>query len=283
MSEGIINNNYRQVGVQLLRDAIEKQPILYGLGMGGYDQVITRMLSAARWSMLAVPFYFRVVHPGAFLKNLTYLRQQVVMARAIDAARLTGLGWLAISAYQAAHRDRSRRDPSVAAEPVSDFSDWADEVWRRSRDEYGLTAVRDLATMRILYPASETRFIRLLVTRRAEPIGWAVVLDTALSNHKYFGDMRLGSIASCFGAPSDAVSVVAAAKAFLQSRGVDLIVSNHCHAAWCQAFRQTGFLQGPSNFILAISRDLTKLVESEGVRREDFHFNRGDGDGPMNL
>ena len=36
--------------------------MLYGLGMGGYDQVITRMLSAA-WNMLAVPFYFRVVHP----------------------------------------------------------------------------------------------------------------------------------------------------------------------------------------------------------------------------
>ena len=75
----------------------------------------------------------------------------------------------------------------------------------------------------------------------------------------------------------------AQAREYLESQGVDLIVSNQSHAAWRRGFRQAGFLRGPSNFIFASSRELTRLLRGKGVRNEDLHFNRGDGDGPNNL
>ena len=42
---------------------------------------------------------------------------------------------------------------------------------------------------------------------------------------------------------------------------------------------ESGFLEGPSNFIFAASK---KLAELTG-RYEEIHINRGDGDGPIHL
>ena len=77
--------------------------------------------------------------------------------------------------------------------------------------------------------------------------------------------------------------MVAAATRFLEKQGVDLIVSNQTHKTWLAGLKAAGFLSGPSNFALALSRDLAACVAPWESRHEDFHFNRGDGDGPINL
>src|SRR5208282_2274206 len=40
ISEGIVNRNYTATGAQLLLHAIRRQPLLYGLGMGGPNEPI---------------------------------------------------------------------------------------------------------------------------------------------------------------------------------------------------------------------------------------------------
>ncbi|MGH9604804.1 MAG: hypothetical protein ACRD3N_03795, partial [Terracidiphilus sp.] len=67
LSEGIINRAYSSAGVLALRDALSRQPLLYCLGMDGYDKPLPRMLKALRWNDYLAPFFFRVVHPRAFL------------------------------------------------------------------------------------------------------------------------------------------------------------------------------------------------------------------------
>lgn len=166
---------------------------------------------------------------------------------------------------------------------MDEFSTWADDLWQQHKSQYGMSAVRDAETLRILYPKEDSRFIRLKIGDRSRTIGWTVLLSTPLTNHNHFGNMRLGSIVDCFAAVGDAAKIVCAARQHLETLGVDLIVSNQSHAAWQQGFRQAGFLRGPSNFIFASSRELTKLLRQNGVRNEDLHFNRGDGDGPNNL
>jgi hypothetical protein len=283
ISEGVVNRNYPQVAVQLLWHALQKQRLLFGLGMGGYGEALARLLDAAGWSMFSVPFFFRVVHPGVFLKNLAYLRRQAATRHLLDVAAMTGLGWLGVRGSQALCSPKPRRDLGLSTELADDFSAWADDIWRQSKGQYGMTAVRDAETLRILYPQSDARFIRLKISHGSQTIGWTVLLDSALRGHKHFGNMRLGSIVDCFASTDDTVKVVSAAREFLELRGVDLIVSNQSHAAWRRGFRQAGFLAGPSNFIFASSPKLTKLLRERGVRNDDLHLNRGDGDGPINL
>ena len=102
LSEGVIDKRFCPIGVQLLRDAVARQPLLFGLGMGGYDEAVARLLKGAGWSMFSIPFFFRIVHPSAFLRNVTYLRRRGATVRcALDALALSGFGWLGIHGLQA--------------------------------------------------------------------------------------------------------------------------------------------------------------------------------------
>ena len=283
ISEGVVDRAYVQMGVRLLLDAQQKQPLLYGLGMGGYDEDVTRLLAAAGWNMFSVPFFFRIVRPFGFLRNIAYLRRSAHRRHLADMLAFTGLGWVAIKTMQFLCDQEDGPGDSVNTETVDEFADWADRLWKDCKDQYGMSAVRDCETLRILYPREKKKFIRLKVTEGPKVIGWAVLLDTKLSAHKQFGNMRLGSIVDCFASTADAGKVVRSARAMLEKRGVDLIVSNQSHAAWRQALDNAGFMQGPSNFIFASSKKLAHLLSNAGVNNGDIHMTRGDGDGPIHL
>jgi len=113
--------------------------------------------------------------------------------------------------------------------------------------------------------------------------GWVVLLDTAMRDHKHFGNMRVGSIVDCLASPEDANHVIVAAAAWLEQRGVDLMVSNQNHPAWCRALRSAGFVAGPSNFYFITSMELTKLLNEVDATGVGIHLNRGDGEGPIHL
>ena len=91
--------------------------------------------------------------------------------------------------------------------------------------------------------------------------------------------MKLGAIVDGLCSPSQVAEVVRMAVRRLRKECVDLIVSNQTHAAWCDALRKNGFISGSSNFIFGRSPELALTAESLA----DYHVNRGDGDGPINL
>src|SRR5260370_15272212 len=124
-----------------------------------------------------------------------------------------------------------------------------------------MIAVRDSETLNTLYPASSNRFLCYKVTHGSTVLGWAVLLDTEMRDHKHVGNMRVGSMVECLALPEQACAVVRAATQLLEARGVDLIVPNQSSAAWCGARQSAGFLQGPSNFRFAASRELAKLLD----------------------
>ncbi len=282
ISEGIVDESYRTVGVLLLLDALKKQPLLFGLGIGGYDEPLSRLLKASGWHLSAVAFFFSILRPFHFLRNIVHLRRSPLRRCLLDVLAFSALGWAAIKALQAV-RYRRPAPPATGVETVEEFSDWVDDLWQRCKAGYGMSAVRDGRTLRILYPKEEKKFIRLKIARQDNVVGWAVLLNTQLTGHRQFGNMRLGSIVDCFAAPEDAAYVIRAATAFLQQQGVDMMVSNQTHAAWCAAFDASGFMRGPSNFLFAASKGLKQQLDKAGVKNEEIHMNRGDGDGPINL
>jgi hypothetical protein len=283
ISEGAIDRAYVQVGVQLLLDARQRQPLLYALGMGGYDEPLPRLLKASRWEMFSVPFFLRIVRPATFLRNIAHLRQTPLRRGLLDFLAGSGLGFAGIKAWHLLRSRRSERRGQVAAEIVDHFAEWADDLWNACKTHYPMSAVRDAATLQILYPRGQSRFLRLKVTENRKVVGWAVLLNTQMSQHRQFGNMRLGSLVDCLAAPEDAEKVVRCARELLERQGVDLIVSNQAHAAWGRALTTGGFMRGPSNFILATSGELAQRLKAANVSNDRININRGDGDGPINL
>lgn len=284
ISEGIINKSYVGLIVQILRNSLKDQPLLFALGMGGTSQPLPKILKAMGWPMCTVPFQFRVVSPGNFMREIQPLRTTGLRRLAMNVARLTGTGWLVLKTLQGvAAASGSRPEEPDRVERVERFGRWADDLWDQCKTLYSMVAARDGETLNLLYPASADRFLRLRITRGEATVGWAVLLDTSMQGDRYFGNLRVGAIVDCLACPEDAASVIRAATAVLENRGVDLVVSNQSHFSWFTALKRAGFLPGPSNFLFAVSPALAKVLGPLEVQKTKVHLNRGDGDGPIHL
>jgi hypothetical protein len=283
LSEGVVDSRFSPVALQMLMNALKAQPRLFSLGMGGSHQPYPRLLKAAGWSLSPVPFYFKVIHPNAFLKNFNLLRKQTAARIVMDALAVTGLGWVGIKCLQGVLPHGSWRKCRAAMETVSDFGDWADTVWEKSRNHYTLAAVRNAALLNRLYPPDEENFLKLKVTREGEPIGWAVMRNNRFPAHKQFGQMRIGSVIDCLAVPGEEPVVVQAATQLLEEREADIIVTNQSHQSWGRAFIRSGYWSGPSNFIFAGSPKMVKDLDPFAEKIRSIHFTRGDGEGPSHL
>ncbi|MBI5772906.1 MAG: hypothetical protein HZA89_04070 [Verrucomicrobia bacterium] len=283
LSEGVVDKRHNPVGFGLLRDALHRQPLLYSLGMGGFHNPYPRLLKAAGWSLCAVPFFFHVARPNAFFKNIVHLRHSRARRLALDFLAASGLGYAGVKLVNALNDCKGRRPGALTAELVPEFGPWADEVWAAGRERCSLVAVRDAKSLRRLYPADKLKYLKLKVSADGMTSGWAVLLDTPMTNHKQFGAMRVGSVIDCFAASGGETAVATAAKEFLIGRGVDLLVTNQSHRDWRAAFSRAGFLSGPSNFIFAASPPLVEAITPFEQTKELIHFTRGDGEGPSHL
>ena len=282
ISEGMVNKAYAPVALQMLRYALREHPLMYGLGMGAYAAgPLPKILAALGWSMYLVPFRFKVKRPRRFLREIRVLRNNVMQKVLMDLAALTGAGALALRILQGAGTPRAPL--GVQAERITGFGSWADVLWEACKERYAMVAVRDRETLDVLYPATSRRFLCYKVTRGGTVLGWAVLLDTPMHNHKYYGNLRVGSIVDCLALPENASAVIRAATRLLEERGVDLVVSNQSHAAWSVALRNAGFMAGASNVLFAASKELTGLLHPLDVTVSRTHFNRGDGDASMDI
>jgi hypothetical protein len=283
LSLGVVDPHYAHVSVALLFDALGRNDLLYCLGMGSQDSKLVKLLTAAGWQHRVTPFYFRVLAANRFARNIRLPAQRAGLQRALrwaGALGLAGVGlWLVNTLKGTGRAPRT----SATTEVVPRFDATLDELYAQSSGTYALIGDRCAATLNAWYPEANPTFLRLVVKNAGVVVGWAVLLDTAMRDHKYFGNLRVGTLADGFARPGQAGIVVAAADRFLRERGVDLIVSNQLHAEWGEALAQAGYRLGPSNYFFYYSGELAERLAARPDWERRIHLNRGDGDGPIHL
>ena len=282
ISEVVVDKAYKGLGGRLLADARRRQPLLYAGGFGGRDRPYGRLCLADGWSDVSIPFWFQVLRPAAFCRNIAFLRKTPLRRAALDFAASSGLGWLGIKVLQSL-RGCAAAPAGYAAQTVPEFGPWADEIWEANRPFLLYAAVRDRDTLNLRYSPANPRFRRVAVSTAGRVIGWALSIDRKMEQNPYFGDMRVGVVADCLAAPGHEYAVVRAAAADLESSGADIIVSNQSFAPWCAAFRKAGFLSGSSNYPLVVSPELARILDPFAPNRPRIHVNRGDGAGISQL
>jgi hypothetical protein len=281
ISEGLLDKRFSLVGPRLVGDALRREPLSYGLGMGSEERPLVKLFATLGWELRTIPFYFKVVHPFAFLRNITYARKTRAGRLMLDLLAYSGAGWAGLTAFRVIKSQAVSR--SFCVEQVSQFAGWATDLWEECHEQYAMIGRRDAPVLQVLYPEEEKKFIRLRVTSGKRSVGWVVVLDTQMSESPYFGNLRVGSIVDCLAAPADAEAVTGAAVRFLEGRRVDLIVTNQSHSAWGRAHRAAGFLEGPSNYLFMSSVALSEVLREVDPSASELHLTRGDGDGPIHL
>jgi len=282
LSEGIVNKAHAVVGTLLLRDAMLRAPLLYCLGMGGYGRPLPQMLIRLGWAHCLVPFFFRVLNPAKFLRQMQPLRESAKRRIAMDLAAFTGAGWAGSKLFQTYRALTASGTAKTELHEVATFEANSQLLWDRAKLTFAFTAARDRQTLQILYPPSETHLTRIEIKRGSNAIGWAVV-GGRRKDLKY-GNLRVGSVVDCWALPGEFLPVVRAATETLKRQAFDLILTNQSHQDWGNAFKAAGYLSGPSNFLFAASKKLTELLVPFDKTRVRMHMTRADGDGlPRNF
>jgi hypothetical protein len=280
ISEGVVDPRFALLGMQMARDALRRAPLSYCLGMNGVSSILAGMMERLGCEPRPVPFLARVEHGARFVREARYVRRSKALARLLDAAAATGAASLGAALLRLALRRGPGLGRGTTVETVSEFGPWADELWRRCQAHYSFVNLRDAATLNRVYPAQRPRLRRLRVLREGRVLGWAVLQAAHMSDNPNFGSLHVGRITDAFAAPEHADAVMRAAADALAAEGVDLMLSNQSHPAWCAALRRNAFLSIPSNFAFAPAPDLAKRLDAVDPERRRLHLNRGDGDGP---
>jgi hypothetical protein len=277
LSEGLVDRRYSSVSTFLLKHLQRENPLLFAVGMGSADQPWPRLIQAMGWSLQPVPFFFKVVRGGAFFRNIRPLRTSPLRSVALDIAAASGLGHVGMKLV---HFQRSRGNPpALRAERIHTWGAWADPIWESYRESCSLVGYRDAGTLPALYPPDQRHLCYRLYADRSI-VGWMVLLNTAMRDHRHFGQMRVGTILDCLTLPGYEQAAIVAAVRTLTEAGADMLLANHSHAAWQEAIRRCGFLESPSNFLLGVSKELSRRIDAGQDR---IHITRGDGDGRLHL
>lgn len=282
ISEGIVNSKYSLLAIHILKHIQRHSPYVFALGMGGEQLPFPRLLRGAGWTIDPVPFLFRIVSAGRFARELSLLqgrrlRPLARLAASVGAAQ-AGAALLQIRSLSASFAARG-----CTIEMMEEWGDWADEVWSRFGVICSFSVERNREMLRSLYPLADGRITAWLIRHRGAVLGWAATMNTQMENHKYFGNMRVGTILDCVAAPEGIRACAALVTKILARQGADLIVTNQSHVDLIRAFRQTGFLSGRSNYILATSKGFSEAISKQQGGRQRVHFTRGDSDGRGHL
>lgn len=275
LSESVIDRQYTYVSKAVMNHGLKRLPYVYCLGMGSYD-LFPKRLAVLKWPMFSAAFLFHARRPAKVLRNLRSVRKNARKRLLLDLASYTGAGTIGMGLLQTI---RHQSAPRTTVDVVPEFGPWADELLDRMKTVYPLLQRRGSEALNTRYPQSDARYIRLRIGD-----GWAVMLDTQMKDHLHFGDLRVGTIVDTFGPLEQARTIVQAAARHLADRGVDLIISNQTHATWVDAFAQSGFLSGPSNYIFACTPQLAETLNGPFEQtQKTLHITRGDGAGPIHL
>ena len=153
------------------------------------------------------------------------------------------------------------------------------QALRRERACVRAVADRSMHALRGLYPVEEDRYLRLSVERNRDIIGWALVLDTQMSDAKYFGDARWLDCGLPCRARRFRSSCWQPTEYLSRRKSIDRL--QPASSAVGVALKSAGYERGPLQLLLLLlARDCRSTRASEqGVGGSDSPQPDGDGEG----
>lgn len=281
ISEGLVERKYSYVAAQMVYLLLRDQPFVFAVGMGSVEARFARLLSALKWRVALAPFRFFVIRPARFLREIQPLRLTPSRRLAADLMALSGLGTAGILGLQKA---RTQAATPLIAEPISRWDDESTSLWRAYRNHCSFGAIRDAVTLPFFLNLEEPRLLAYRLRGRDHITrGWVALQFAHMRGSKYFGSLRVATLLDAVCEWGFERATVQAARDCAINHSAELLVTNQSHQLWLAAFETSGFWNGPSNYVIATSPELTKRIAAVDRGFVNVHISRADGDGRLNL
>jgi len=284
ISEGLVDRRYAYLGMWIIQQVTARYPFAFCVGMGGLAQPLPRLLSALRWDSRLAPFLFFVHKPSRFLRELPLLHRDSKRHMAATLAAVSGAVYVAVRAAQAARAMRHVGTPRLIATKVDDWGPWADEVWEDARRGCSAIGLRTASGLRALYPLANDRILAFRLSQQGRDVGWVALMATRMHASNNFGSLYVGTMLDALALSGYERAAACAVRRLFGTLGTDISIANHTHTTWRTALREAGYFSGPSNYVVALSKELsaaTRALGPDGIER--IHVTRGDGDGRLHL
>jgi hypothetical protein len=271
LSEGIVDRRFSLVAPQLIATAMKRTSYVYAVGMGSELNPLPRMLKAMGWHVRAIPLYFRMLRVGRCLAEVAAFRSTRARQLAATALRFSGLGRLGARWLQ---RFRGSRQILTIDEMHSWTAD-LDPIWSAFRERCSFAIVRDSSTLPLLNGDG----VRGFRARDGDTlIGWFSLAIAQMRNNQYFGNLRLAVVVDVLSLPGYEAGLLRSASDQASRLGCDLVCTNLLPSSLRDAARRSGWLAGPSNFLLATSKPMAAAMDDRTA-----YVSRRDGDGLANI
>jgi hypothetical protein len=280
LSEGLVDRRFSAVSLQMLKFVTSRSSYSYAVGMGHEQNALPRLLTAAGWSVSRIPFAFTVINSRRFLRQIRLSRNGPGKWLTRVASE-SGVSSLLLKGWRLVHPKPSVRAYSLELVPA--WPNEMDIVWEGCRQHVSFSVLRDQQTLIEMYPATEARLRRFVLRLRGEIVGWSVGLVTKMTEDKNFGDLVVGTVLDGLAEKQHLSALLALTVDALSEMNSELILTNQTHQDWRVELRRLGFFAGPSNYLLALSKPLSSVLNSDASALERMHVNRGDGDGRIHL
>ncbi len=282
ISEGLVDRKFSYVAPGMLQLLLKDQPYVFAVGMGSMEAQFARLLRAMKWRVTLVPFRFFIIKPSHFLSEIRALHSNRALSLAANLSAWSGLGTVALWGVQRARMRRSKQ--ALVSERIYRWSDWTSTLWSRYRTECSFGVVRDETTLPFILDLTDPRlFAFRLSDSDGIPRGWFVLQVSTMLNNKYFGNLRVATLVDAVCDPSLERDVIHSAIACARNQQADLVVMNQQHCRWLAAADDCGFWGASSNYVLAMSPELTLAIGKVDPEFVRIHLARSDGDGRLNL
>ncbi|WP_442505070.1 hypothetical protein SH528x_003841 [Novipirellula sp. SH528] len=261
VTEGAVNRSSGGIVYHLLRDMHQRQPLLFGWGMGGSDRILPQLLPRVGWAMSQYSWcQFVTLNSGRLSKRLP-----------IETLRLESFGFSSSTLLP-------EPLPEINASEVPDFGNWSDVIWNNCCRDYAFVGQRTSSILRSLYPRENSSYLRLRIDRCDQPIGWAVLVIREMQDDEIFGNAIVAYLWDCMAAVRECDNVIASVFAYCGSKGCDLILSCLSEENWVSSInRNGGRAYIDRQRVFGTSPALSALLESS----QNVFLSDGDADGPI--
>ena len=267
ISESIIDKKFLIQNLVFFNKIINLSVNMHGLGMGGLNEPLPKILSKLKFNKYLIPFF---IFPISVKKTLyIYLKRKKINFPLKILEILSPIDFFykfLINFFQ----------NKITQEEFNLFDKKDDELWDKVKLNFDLISFKNKINLNLVYNSKRFDLLKIRIYKNKNYLGWIVLKITKHNNSNHFFDSKTCTIVDMLCEKIHYNILIKEIKKISLKYNCDVILVNSTYFDFNIKLKNNFFINFNSNFGFVY-----KTFETFNIHKS--WITRGDGDGPINL